>query len=70
MYFTQDPLCTAVAIDNRIFFKTTPTKNMVNYSDLLAVKYLNLILWQKVYKAFNDLHILKALNVIWMKNML
>ena len=43
---------------------------MVNYSDLLAVKYLNLILWQKVYKAFNDLHILKALNVIWMKNML
>ena len=70
MYFTQDPLCTAVAIDNRIFFRTNPTKNMVNYSDLLAVKYLNLILWQKLYVAFNDLHILKALNVIWMKNML
>ena len=35
----QDPLCTAV--DNHIFFMTTPTRNMVYFSVLLAVKHAN-----------------------------
>ena len=37
---------------------------MVYYSYLLAVKYLNLIFWLKVYVAFNDLHIPKIVSVI------
>ena len=42
---------------------TTPTKNMVYFSDMLAVKYVNLILWLKVHVAFNDLHNLKIISV-------
>ena len=33
-------------------------------------QYVNLILWEKVYVAFNDLHILKIVSVMWMKNKL
>ena len=52
------------------FFMTTPTRNTVYFSYFLAVKYVSLILWLKVYVAFNDLHILKILSVIWMTNKL
>ena len=31
-------------IDNYIFFMRTPTRNVVYFSDLLAVKHVNLIL--------------------------
>ena len=34
---------------------------MVYFSVLLSVKHVNLILWLKVYVAFNDLHNLKIL---------
>ena len=45
-------------IDNHIFFMTSPNRNTV-FLDLLAVKYVNLTLWLKVYIASNNLHILK-----------
>ena len=41
---TEDPLYTAVL--TTIFLMTTPTKNMVYFSVLLAVKYHNLIIVQ------------------------
>ena len=41
---------------------------LVYFSDFLAVKYVNLILWLKAYVTFNDLHILKIVSVMWMKN--
>ena len=40
---------------------TTPTRNMIYFSVLLAVKHVSLILWLKVYVAFNDLQNLKIL---------
>ena len=49
------------SIDNDIFFMTTPTENMLYFSVLLTFKHVNLILWLKVYVAFNDLHNLKIL---------
>ena len=42
---------------------TTPTGNMAYFSVLLAVKRVNLILWLRVYVAFNDLH---KLNILFM----
>ena len=47
---------------------TSPTKNIVYFSDLLAVKYGNLIFLLKAYVACNDLLNLKILIVMWMKN--
>ena len=41
---------------------------MVYFSDLLAVKYVNLILWLKVRVAFHHLHNLKIQSAMWMKN--
>ena len=41
---------------------TTLIRNMVYFSDLLAVKYVNLILRLKVYVRFNDFHNLKILR--------
>ena len=41
---------------------------MIIFQNFLAVKYANLVLWLKVYVAFNDLHILKILSEWkWMK---
>ena len=55
------------SIDNHIFFMTTPTRNIVYCSVLLAVKPVNLFLWVKVYVAFNDLRYLKIL--LWESKM-
>ena len=52
-------------IDNYIFFMRTPTRNVVYFSDLLAVKHVNLILWLKEYVALNYLHNLKILLCEW-----
>ena len=52
------------------FFMTTLIRNMVYFSDLLAVKYVNLILRLKVYVRFNDFHNLKILRFMWRKNTL
>ena len=54
----QDPLCTAVLI--AIFFMNTPTRNIVYFLVLLAVKHANFC-DSKVYTALNDLHNLKIL---------
>ena len=52
---------------------TPPTHTHTNTpaplcDDIICEQSLNLILWLKVYVAFNDLHILKILSgVMWMK---
>ena len=57
------------SIHNHIFSWLFLPPILVYFSDLLAVKYVNLILWLKVYVACNDLNILKILSgVMWMKN--
>ena len=54
------------SIDNH--FLLWLLRNTVYFSQLLAVKYVNLVLWVKVYVAFDYLDILKILSVMWMKN--
>ena len=44
--------------------------NVVYFSDLLPVKYVNLIFWLEKFVCFNDLHILKVIGVMRMKNKL
>ena len=63
MYFTQYPFCTSL-LTTVLFSRPLLPGILVYFSDLLTFKYVNLILW------LNDLHILKILTVMWMKNKL
>ena len=59
---TQEPLCAAAS--TTIFFNDYSYQKYV-WFDLLAVKHVKLILWLKVYVAFNELYNLKILLCEW-----
>ena len=60
IHMTQNLLCTP-ELTTTFFHEYSCQRNMVYFSDLLAVKHVNLILWLEEYVALNYLHNLKIL---------